>query len=1079
MQQPASMMKTKRINQLETYLQGSPTALKGVYYSFTPDMKTWQQWEREHGQDTAALKECYKQWVAETREYFDELNHIFTDVKNWALQMWFAKPEFLIDYAFSHQISENYLDNRLRKEFEDLVLTNPSNSDWQVPLPTQRVLKGSKKEGGKLGALLRCLIRETIAPVRSHTSLMLLHSILLLYLCRASERMKSQAPQDQKMGFQFLESFFTSQYLPNELMHFVWDMYGALQSGHYEAHLQVLTTAKKKDWNALDLSSLKEAYQQVFGKGPKATKQETLVTTLQDKENQLRTELYRRYQSKARINRHLDGLIPNGVLWAEIGDLVWQVPRRIELEQAWKNLRNFFASLYVLQELKNDPEAKPKPRMFLQDAHLWTIHYPSLKDLFTHPDPQQLAHWIIRWAYIVSKLHEWKRIRGARLLFLGRLLKQKGIIRAAHQLGTNINLQTLEAIHSKAPLDCVQPGDCLPIQFSNGNLNFSQDQNPIMPSAFLRYYLVDAWGQPYTVLEKRVSLNQVRTASLPLEAQLTAQIGFEVKIPPSLTNKRQKTLSIKQQPNLYPPAGSNKRWTTTRVFGAQGVPPYLVHQYARTYQRPTLIFSKSDAQGLPVLHFGLEADQSQMMLEKAKPNHLLIKPPPKPKESIRVLALDPGTRNPLGYALLEYPRNKKLEDLLKTPDDRPRTIETFASSPKFHFSKWNIKVLYTGVLAGLNREARDHAKKLVWQHYNKENSSNNPFATLEARDRIIEKRLAQIDRKIGHRYNEIQLLQKRRDQAIVVQRQLAQIIGCDEDKICFQKVKRHFTSLPELTYKTQREQAQIFLQQPNVKTTPLAELTPERFWRVLYDVPRLPLLEKSIRELYQKNNAARRTSTHLLTNYLLELADVFDCDLIAMENLKDLRPTTDAKTGQLTHFQQEIQQLANTRSLQEKALQDPTKTLQNRLKRFGKQTRQQQESKEHLERKWQRYRNRKVQKYFDHLLDLLRMRAGLDPQTKARRNVSNWPRGLLATMLQRKLNNRKDLHLIVVRPEGTSIRCCECHQQGIRNRQADTFRCQNKACRYDTEFIHSEAAASNNIGLLGIWGYLSIQEFNN
>ncbi|MFX0061584.1 MAG: hypothetical protein ACFFC7_05305 [Candidatus Hermodarchaeota archaeon] len=76
-------------------------------------------------------------------------------------------------------------------------------------------------------------------------------------------------------------------------------------------------------------------------------------------------------------------------------------------------------------------------------------------------------------------------------------------------------------------------------------------------------------------------------------------------------------------------------------------------------------------------------------------------------------------------------------------------------------------------------------------------------------------------------------------------------------------------------------------------------------------------------------------------------------------------------------------------------------------------------------------------------------------------------------MLQRKLTGRQDLSLVVVRAAGTSSRCCECHQKGTRNRQADTFRCKIKRCKYSKEVIHSEISASRNIGLLGIWNNLS------
>ncbi|MFX0066941.1 MAG: hypothetical protein ACFFC7_32820, partial [Candidatus Hermodarchaeota archaeon] len=299
---------------------------------------------------------------------------------------------------------------------------------------------------------------------------------------------------------------------------------------------------------------------------------------------------------------------------------------------------------------------------------------------------------------------------------------------------------------------------------------------------------------------------------------------------------------------------------------------------------------------------------------------------------------------------------------------------------------------------------------------------------------------------------------------------LAHLLGQEEDLICLRVVKNYFASLPKFANQTRREQVQRWFQQPNVKATFLAELTPELFWRVLYDVPRVHLLEKIICGLYQKNNEARRTSTHLLISYILGISEAFDCELIAMEDLKSLHPTKDAKTTQLTPFQQAIQHLVDAKTLQAKALKDPTKTLQNRLKRFEKQTRP---PKEGLERKSYKYQKRKERVYFDHLLDFLRMRAKIDPRAKARHKVSTWPRGLLTTMLQRKLTGQKDLSLVVVRAAGTSSRCCECHQEGRRNRQADTFKCKDKDCRYNKEVIHSETAASINIGLLGIWNDLS------
>ena len=229
MKRPTTKPSAKQMKRLSSYLKGSPGTLKGIYYSFEPDLKTWHHWEEELGQDPPALRARYKAWVVDAREYFTELNEIFTEAKNWAVGMWFVKPEFLVNYAFSHEKSENHLDNELRRAFEQLAKETQDPDlkvAYQVPLPTQKILGGSRKEGGKLGALLRCLIRETIAPVRSHMSSMLIHSIFLLYLCRASEFAQSPDLQEQAKGHQAIKHFFRSSYLPQDLMHFTWDMYG-------------------------------------------------------------------------------------------------------------------------------------------------------------------------------------------------------------------------------------------------------------------------------------------------------------------------------------------------------------------------------------------------------------------------------------------------------------------------------------------------------------------------------------------------------------------------------------------------------------------------------------------------------------------------------------------------------------------------------------------------------------------------------------------------------------------------------------------------------------------------------------
>ncbi|MFX0065359.1 MAG: hypothetical protein ACFFC7_24575, partial [Candidatus Hermodarchaeota archaeon] len=430
MKRPQEQTSEKQIKRLRAYLQDSPGTLKGIYYSFGPDLQTWHHWEEEIGQDKPALRARYKAWVADVREYFDELNEIFTETKNWAIGMWFARPELLVEYAFSHQLSENHLDNELRKAFEELALSQPTNLDYQVPLPTQAILGGNKNEGGKLGALLRCLIRETIAPVRSHMSFMLIQSIFLLYLGRASELAQSPDLKEQAKGFQAINHFFRSSYLPQDLMHFTWDMYSAIQAGYYEQHLHAFEDEKKQvDVAQADLAQLKEVYEKLVKVKSRHKKKETLLNALRDKENDLQIKCKLRNERKEDILDYL-GFAPSEELINALQDLIWLTPKKIELDFAWKSVRNFFASLYVLQEVHASPQATPDPALFLQQFHAWMIHYPTLKDLFTSPDPLKLANWFTSWTYILSKNHEWKRITGARRLFIGKLLGHKGIIRA-------------------------------------------------------------------------------------------------------------------------------------------------------------------------------------------------------------------------------------------------------------------------------------------------------------------------------------------------------------------------------------------------------------------------------------------------------------------------------------------------------------------------------------------------------------------------------------------------------------------------------------------------------------------------
>lgn len=1068
------------MKRLSSYLKDSSGTLKGIYYSFEPDVTTWQQWEEELGQDSQALKTRYKKWAGEVREYFNELNEIFTGAKNWAVRMWFADPQFLVQYAFSHKIAENHLDNMLRKAFEELAIST-QNLDWQVPLPTQKMLGGNKNEGGKLGALLRCLIRETIAPVRAHVSSMLVHSLLLLYLCRASALAYSSDPQEQDRGTEALNRFFKSRYLPKELRSFIWNLYGAMQLGQYTERLASLTHEKSRiNWNEVDVDQLKTVYKKIFNVQSRHRRKETIIHALKKREHDLQTKWKRCYEKKVNAEEYL-GFSLSEKLGSDLSDLIWLAPHKTKIEWGWKNLRNFFTSLYVLQQLEANPQARPEPEVFLQEFHAWLSHASTLKALFTNSDALKLAQWFTTWAYIVTKKHEWRRITGARRLFIGKLLGHKGIIRAAYQQGVGVDPQTLQDIQITAPLDCITPGSMPPIGFRNGNVNFSQDQWPTSSSAFLRYYLTDPQGRLFTQADELVHIDRIASGAIPVDAQPTATIELALKVPPS-------TVATKLHPNTndeHPTsqrsdtsanlATTSQRWITTRKFSGKGLVPYLVHQSGRKYQRPTLDFSKLDANGLPILHFALDTKEKQERPydQVTVDLRLPIEVPPKPNGTIRVLSFDPGTRNPAGYAILEGPEDALQKVITELKElGQPLTIKTLASSDKYNFSKWNITVLYEGVLAGLHQEAQTHAKALVWKKYTK----NSMFATLEVQDRIIEKDIARIDRKIGHRYTEIQLLQKRKAQALVIRKHLAELLGCSEDTICLSTVKHYFDSRPELMNKTRKEQAQTFLQLSIVKDTPLANLTPEKFWNSLYDVPYLSRLEKMIHELYQKNREARRNSTHLLVNYLLEIADTFGCDLTAMEDLRNLQMTTEAKIERLTAFQQKIAQLENAKDLKEVAFREPTKTLQNRLDRFTKRpvpSTWNQFSTPKLQQKRNQHHKRKIKGYFDHLLEFLYLMAGLDPQAKARRKISLWTRGLAAAFLQRKLANRKDLQLVIVRPEGTSSRCCECHTEGTRNRAADTFKCQQEACKHNTIPIHSEVAASINIGLLALWHSLS------
>ena len=104
MKSPKDKTSDKQIKRLQSYLTDSPGTLKGIYYSFEPDLKTRHQWKAEVGEDPQALRAKYKAWVADAWEYFADLNRIFTDAKNWAIGMWFADPQFLVKYAFSHQL---------------------------------------------------------------------------------------------------------------------------------------------------------------------------------------------------------------------------------------------------------------------------------------------------------------------------------------------------------------------------------------------------------------------------------------------------------------------------------------------------------------------------------------------------------------------------------------------------------------------------------------------------------------------------------------------------------------------------------------------------------------------------------------------------------------------------------------------------------------------------------------------------------------------------------------------------------------------------------------------------------------
>ncbi|MFX0065528.1 MAG: zinc ribbon domain-containing protein [Candidatus Hermodarchaeota archaeon] len=592
--------------------------------------------------------------------------------------------------------------------------------------------------------------------------------------------------------------------------------------------------------------------------------------------------------------------------------------------------------------------------------------------------------------------------------------------------------------------------------------------------------------------DKLVHIDNITSEAIPVEAQPTASIAFELKVPPSIvatkqqnnTNEKQKTNKASEKSENMTDTG--QRWTTTRKFSGKGLLPYVVHQSGRKYLRPTLDFSKLDVNGLPVLHFALEPkDKQKKTNDKVKKEaKLSIETPSKPKGAIRVLAFDPGTRNPLGYVVLEG-LEKDLQKLVNELKNlgKPITIETLAASDKYDLSNWNIKVLYEGVLAGLNHEAQNHAKALVWRKYNPEkytkNSTNNSmFATLEAQDRSIEKEVARIDRKIGHRYTEIQILQKRKDQALVLRKHLTDLLGCEEETICLRSMKNYFDSRPEFTNKTRNEQARVVSQLVAVKdkASPLANIPPQEFWNMVYDIPYLSRLEKMIGELYQKNKDARRNATHLLVNHLIEVADAFECDITAMEDLRSLQPTTDAKNGRPTEFEQKTAQLETSKDLRVLAFKEPTKTLENRLERFRNQpvpSTWENLPKVKRQKKQQQRQKRKVQGYFGHLLEFLQMMARLEPRARARRKVSLWNRGLMAVFLERKLKDRKDIQLVVVNPEGTSSRCCACHTEGNRNRATDRFNCKKKGCKYHTDPIHSEVAASINIGILGLWHYLA------
>ncbi|MFX0065527.1 MAG: hypothetical protein ACFFC7_25425, partial [Candidatus Hermodarchaeota archaeon] len=312
--------------------------------------------------------------------------------------------------------------------------------------------------GGKLGALLRCLIREAIAPVRSHVSSMLIHSIFLLYLGRASEFAHSQDLQEQAKGLQAINHFFTSRYLPQDLMHFTWDMYSAMQADSYDERLQAFEHEKKAlNFTQADLDQLKELYKKIFKQETRHKKKETILKALREQENDLQTKCKLRNDKKAIIQEYL-GLGLSKELRNTLRDLIWLTPKHIELDFAWKSVRNFFASLYVLQELDNTPQAEPEPEVFMQKCHLWLTHYSTLKDLFTNPHPFKLAEWFTAWAYILAKNKEWKRITGARRLFIGKLLGHKGIIRAAYQQGVTVYPETLQDIQTTAPFDCVTPG---------------------------------------------------------------------------------------------------------------------------------------------------------------------------------------------------------------------------------------------------------------------------------------------------------------------------------------------------------------------------------------------------------------------------------------------------------------------------------------------------------------------------------------------------------------------------------------------------------------------------------------------